>query len=234
MQEQNGKLSADFASLSEYKIRAIEGHEEEKRNCFKESEISQNKLLEEISKLKEDVVSLEEEQKKIETQMENEINSLSSQHESQLKLFENTKSQLNAELEATKQEKSVILEENILVANAMNALQLENNQVINDLQESQINQDICTKEKAKDSQNLLELNTKLFSLSEVMSKVEARNKAIAEKLLKEESEKVQESKKLQEMEIKFNALSQENSKLESECKDISDELAKMETKKEEK
>ena len=67
-----------------------------------------------------------------------------------------------------------------------------------------------------------------------MSKVEAENNAIAEQLLKEESEKVQESKILQEMEIKCNALSLENSKLESECKDISDELAKMETKKEEK
>ena len=67
-----------------------------------------------------------------------------------------------------------------------------------------------------------------------MSKVEAENKAIAEKLLKGESEKDQESKKLQEIEIKFNALSQENSKLESECKDISDELAKMKYRKEEK
>ena len=163
--------------------------------------------------------------------MENEINSLSSQHESQLKLFENTKNHLNAELEATKQEKSVILEENISVANAMNALQLENNQVIKDLQESQVNQEICTKEKVEESQNLLELNTKLIALSENMSKVEAENKVIAESLLKEESKKVQESKKLQEMEIKFDVLSEENSKLESECKDKSEELEKMKTKK---
>ena len=126
------------------------------------------------------------------------------------------------------------MEEKISLADALNVIQLEADQVIIDLQETQINQEICNKEKVEDSKNLLKLNTKLIVLSEDMSKIEAENKAIAEKLLKEESEKVQESKKLQDMEITFNALSQENSKLESECKDKSEELAKMKTKKEEK
>ena len=74
--------------------------------------------------------------------MEDQINSLLSEPESQLKLLENSKSQLNAELEAVKLEKGVILEEKILLANTLNAMQLEKEQVIDDLKETKISQEI--------------------------------------------------------------------------------------------
>ena len=91
-------------------------------------------------------------------------------------------------------------------------MQLENEQVIKDLQETKISQEICKNENVEGNQKLEELNTQIIAVSEDMSKVEAEYKEIAEKLIKTESEKVQESKKLEEMENRFSALSQENSK----------------------
>jgi chromosome segregation ATPase len=231
LEEQNSKLAIDLATIGDEKMQAIKDLEEEKINCFKESEKSQNTLLKEISNLKDSVFTLEEEKKILETKMEDQINSLSIEQETQLQSHEDSKSQLNAELEAEKHEKSVILAEKISLVDVLKAIQLEKDQFIKDLQETKINKEICNKEKVEGNSKLRELNTKIIAVSEDMSKFEAENKEISEKLLKVESEKVQGSKKLQEMENRFSVLSQENSKLESECKVISEQLAKMKTKK---
>ena len=181
LQEQNSKLETDLATLSDDKIQAMEGLEEEKRNCFEESEISQNTLFEEISKLKDNVITTEEEKKTLQIKMEDKISSLSSEHEIQQALVEKSKSKLNAELEAEKHAKSVIFEEKLSLANSLKMMQLEKEQAIKVLQETQINKETCNKEKEEGIQKLQELKAQIIAVKEDMSKVEAENEKISEK-----------------------------------------------------
>ena len=63
-------------------------------------------------------------------------------------------------------------------------------QAIKVLQETQINKETCNKEKEEGIQKLQELKAQIIAVKEDMSKVEAENEKISEKLLKVETEKV--------------------------------------------
>ena len=98
-------------------------------------------------------------------------------------------------MEAEKHEKSVIFKERISLANALNVMQLEKEQVLKDIHETKVNKEICNKEKGEGIQKVQELSTQIIAVKQDRSKVEAENKEISEKVLKLEYEKVQGSKK---------------------------------------
>merc|ERR1712123_207042 len=145
----------------------------------------------------ESFASLEEEQRKLQTQMEVKINALTSEYETKINEFDNLNNQLRVEIDTEKKEKSKIVEEKASLSENLEDAQLELTKVTNDVQEAKSEQEICNKEKVIDSQKMKQLDNQIIDLTEKISTTQEENRVITGKLSSIESEKVEGSKQLQ-------------------------------------
>ena len=221
-----GKLLAELSEFKEETKGEIENSKEEKTKCMQDSDTGKNVFLEEISNLEENINKKDTEKKLLETQMEEKINTLTSEYETKIKTQEDTNLQLSVQQEAEKREKGKIVDEKSSLSDTLDALQKDLTKVSKELRDTKVSKEICNKEKVLNNQKIQQLDSHVFTLTQEISNTIVENELIAEQLSKTESEKLRGIQKCKEIEKKVIVLSQEKSKLETAYKDMTENFAK--------
>merc|ERR1711892_1086750 len=147
LEEEQRKLSTEMNELTEETDREIGNIEEEKTKCLQDFETSRKTLLEENLNLEESIKSKEEETKSLQTQMEVEINALTTEYETKINEVDNLNNQLRVEIDAEKKEKSKIVEEKASLYENLDDMQLKITKVTKDVQGAKSVQEICNNER---------------------------------------------------------------------------------------